>query len=153
VNNSQASQGSADALLHHARVGTLHPQQTRVQPVPAFRRASIGMLPARNASLGGTSPARQATLFPGTVATVSTEFVHVTAVFGQLIEHDGTPLGGGILTGLHGNGGSDESGLFQIDISTEEEIAVRRLDGTVCNLRLAAPRDVAVHDAGQVKCR
>jgi hypothetical protein len=153
VNNSQVRNGAADALLSNARIGTLDPQQTRVQPVPAFRKAAVGMLPARGASLSGGSRNRETTLFPGTVAVVATQFVHVAAAFGQLLELEGTPIAGAILAGSHGDGATDANGYFQLDVAAEEQISVRRSDGTTCRFRLAVPSaDAAIFDAGRIQC-
>jgi hypothetical protein len=153
VNNSQSHASPADALLSNVRIGTLEPRQTRIQPVPAFRKVAVGMLPARGASLSGDSRNRETTLFPGTVAVVATQFVHIAAAFGQLLELDGTPIGGALLTGAHGYGASDADGYFQLDVAAEEQVSVRRPDGTACRFKLAVPSaDAAIIDAGPIKC-
>jgi hypothetical protein len=87
------------------------------------------------------------------VAVVATQFVHIAAAFGQLLELDGTPIGGAILTGAHGYGASDGDGYFQLDVAAEEQVSVRRSDGTACRFKLAVPSaDAAIIDAGPIQC-
>lgn len=154
VNNSQAETAAADALLSNARIGTLQPREARAQPVAAFRRSVVGMLPAPGASLSGSSPNRAATLFPGTVAIVANDFVQVSAAFGQLVDANSIPIANAVLTGAHGVGESDTDGYFQLDFAARETISVRRADGTNCSFELAAvTRDTALVDAGRSICR
>jgi outer membrane usher protein FimD/PapC len=154
VNNSPPDHGAADALLSNARIGMVQPQRSRVQPVSAFRRSAVGILPSQGASLSGSSPSRETTLFPGTVSIVAASFIHVTAIFGQLIDMAGAPIVQASLRGPHGEGAADADGYFQIDVAKAEQISVRRADGTTCEINLTPPeQDIAVYDAGQVRCK
>jgi Mat/Ecp fimbriae outer membrane usher protein len=154
VNNSRSETAVADALLSNARIGTLQPREARAQPVAAFRRSVVGMLPARGASLSGSSPNRAATLFPGTVVIVANDFVQVSAAFGQLVDANGVPIANAVLSGAHGVGESDTYGYFQLDFSARETISVRRADGTNCRFELAVvTSDAALFDAGRSICR
>lgn len=59
-----------------------------------------------------------------------------------------------MLTGENGFGQSDVAGYFQIDVAAKESIAVRRVNGSTCQIELAAPAAAAaIFDAGRVACR
>ena len=119
-----------EVLVNEQPAGTLAGTRALTLALPGYRSYSVRIRPTGERLLAYDSAARAVALYPGTVARVAWKAAPITIKVGRLVNADGSPVRGAVLTARGAWAETDDQGLFQIEAPDNIELTVALPDGT-----------------------
>jgi len=119
-----------EVLVNEQPAGTLAGTRALTLALPAYRSYSLRIRPTGERLLAYDSAARAVALYPGTVAQVQWKASPITIKVGRLIDANGLPVRGAVLTARGAWAETDDQGHFQIEAPDDVELTVALPDGS-----------------------
>ena len=123
------AQDTFEVLVDEQPAGTLVGAKPVALALPGYRKYSVRIRPTSERLLAYDSAARAVALYPGTVAKVEWKTAPITLKAGRLVNPDGSPVCGALLTVPGAWAETDDQGFFQIEAPDEVELTVSLPDG------------------------
>lgn len=126
-----------EVLVDNRVMGITKPGGDLTIALPSYRAYAVRIRALGEALSDYDTHSRQVSLYPGTVAWLDWNARRVVAVFGRLIQPDGTPLADAEISTASGElAQSDEKGHFLVQTGRATTLTVRARGGFVCKVQL-----------------
>jgi hypothetical protein len=122
--------------------------------LPAYRTYRVRLLPKESAPVELDTQAREITLYPGNVLSLSWMVERYATFFAQAVSSDGRPVADALVQTTRNVAQTDDDGYFQVDVKPGDRLRFSRSGMTICTL--VAPSSSGHADlisAGKVICR
>ncbi|WP_126176730.1 TcfC E-set like domain-containing protein [Tsuneonella rigui] len=119
-----------EVLVNEQPAGTLAGTRAVTLALPGYRSYRVRIRPTGERLLAYDSASRAVALYPGTVARVEWRAAPITIKVGRLVDADGSPVRGAVLTARGAWAETDDQGHFQIEAPDDVELTVALPDGT-----------------------
>lgn len=144
-----------DVLIDNVARGRVRAGQRFSMFLPAYRTYKVRVVPAEAAAVSYDSQARDVTLYPGSVGSLSWRADKTFALFAQAIGPGGAAIANALVESSEGVAETDGNGYFQIDTRQRDRLKLTQSgEGTTCVMQLgdiAVSRDFA--SVGKVTCK
>lgn len=122
--------------------------------VPAYRTYKVRLVPTSAVPVDYDSAAREVTVYPGNVQSLSWRAETYFTVFGQAMSGKGQAIGDALVQTPKGIAQTDANGYFQVDVRRGDAITIAKADGASCHAKVG---DVIVRNdfasIGKVVCQ
>jgi hypothetical protein len=148
-----AETGVFDILVDGRPVAQVAAGGTQPVYLPPYDSYQVTLQPVADTGARVGAEAKQVTLYPGNVATLTWEAGDVTIAFGQVVTPAGEPVGGADVSTARESTRTGPAGFFQLEGLRDGEITVELPDGGSCTRRIEGEELGAdLVDMGEVGC-
>jgi Mat/Ecp fimbriae outer membrane usher protein len=152
--NGDAPDAQFNVLVDEAVRGRVKPGQRFSLFVPGYRTYKVRLVPIDAPAVNYDTAARDVTLYPGNVKSLSWRAETTFVLFAQAVSAKGTPLANALVQAEKSVSETDENGYFQIDMRRGDQIVIGRSDEATCHITLG---EVVVKNdfasVGRVMCQ
>ncbi|WP_303542653.1 TcfC E-set like domain-containing protein [Sphingomonas natans] len=143
-----------EVLIDDSPEGIVAPGKRLTIAVPPYRRYTVRIRPLGTDLVSFDAKPRTIDVYPGSVASLAWKADLVTAMFGRIVQPDGSIIANADITTDGAIAATDDRGYFQLQAAHDAVLTVRRSDGSVCKAMLAAAPSTKAYTAlGDVTCR
>jgi len=123
-------------LVDEAVRGRVKPGQRFSLFVPGYRTYKVRLVPIDAPAVNYDTAARDVTLYPGNVKSLSWRAETTFVLFAQAVSAKGTPLANALVQAEKSVSETDENGYFQIDMRRNDQITIGAAEEAPCKVIL-----------------
>jgi hypothetical protein len=124
-----------------------------VIPLAAYGTYDIRLQSRAESFVTFDESAKQVTLFPGNVNTITYTVKRVLILIGQVLRPDGSAFANARIDNVSSFSGTDERGWFQVETGKVESLTFKKSNGEMCAVKLGEYSDTDdIHVFNQLTC-
>ena len=125
-----------EVFVDRQSIGYAEIGKKTVFPLPPYQTYEVKLAPRSDSFVTYKETAKQVTLYPGNVSTLTWEIDRVLILIGQALYKDGTPVKYARIENAGAFSGTDERGWFQVEMNKVDSLLLKKSDGESCKLIL-----------------